>query len=95
MTCSWNTDFDTNNKNIHIDAWPCESNFQITEAIPPHGNFSRIIPVYFYPGQVKKGAIFKISMSLTIPHDKYLNFDLYPSQTNRYNLIWTNDIIVQ
>jgi hypothetical protein len=94
MSCSWDYDFDIDNKDIHMNGWNCDKNVPKIIKVPPHRGFLRVLPVNIDEGQLKKGIRFKVSMNLTIDDGNHHLFELYTDPTGKYNQIWSNEVVV-
>ena len=90
MSCEWSIIYTTNNKNISIIGWPCDSNYPVLLKVAPHSASVVNLPVYFKKSGKKQK--FKIGMMLYANDDNILNFTSYNLRAQSNSLIWSNEV---
>jgi hypothetical protein len=95
MSCSWNEIFGTDHQNIGMRAWPCDKNAPMIIKIAPRGEYRKILPIV-YPSTFKKGEKYRIYISLlkVNRNDKW-GWDFSPNEYNRFNKVWSNEIVIR
>jgi hypothetical protein len=97
MTCGWDDAFTTNNKNIQISGWGCDSNFPTVYKISPHRSVPFDIP--FLVAKNLVGKKFRIGLYLIKPREGRSvigDFEAFWHSKNSFDdcLIWSNDVMV-
>src|SRR5579872_2872415 len=92
MTCGWDEAFTTNNKNIRINGWGCDSNFPTVYKIPPHKSAPYDIPFLIVKDLAEEK--FKVGFYFIKPnkrHSMISDFDAFWHSKKSFGdcLIWS------
>jgi hypothetical protein len=97
MTCGWDEAFTTNNKNIRIYGWGCDSNFPTVYKIPPYKSPRFDIP--FLIAKNLAGKRFRIGLYLIKAkegHSMIGDFEAFRHLKKDFAdcLIWSNEVTI-
>ncbi|HWD88093.1 MAG TPA: hypothetical protein VG367_08205 [Mucilaginibacter sp.] len=97
MTCSWDEAFITNNRNINIAGWGCDSNFPTVYKIPPHKSVPFDIP--FLIARNLAGKKLRVGFYLIKPDKRRSiinDFEIFWRSRKSFSdcLIWSNEVTI-